>query len=775
MADDLLKGIASEFLTTETKAVNIIEFAEAKWGLNIKLTPVQKFILKCFYSIPLSEDVVIEVPNIVNDRILHKFNEYEFLNWLYQEGRCNTNVVTGKNFRELILPVGRRSGKCRSGDDLIPTSVGDITFQELLSRKNNNENIGIITYDPKTLKKTITSNFKAWSNGRKECFKLTTAHGYSEESTGNHPYFLKRNGKQEFVKLEDLKQGDEIALSQSIDLFGNESIGSCKAMFLGIETRDIIPNCILKAPKNEVALFINSVLDYNDSKTKLNVISKSFADGIQYLLLKFGFKSIISKTQHGWFLSFDENVKPNLKKIAFDYDYNEINETATTDVFWDKIESIISVGVKDTVDLCIEDTHLIGGVMVSHNSTMSSCIASYETYRLMKFEDPLRHYRIMEGATITIMNVAPAKEQSSAVFKMISGNAEVSPILKDRIVTKTATTMTLATDMDRIRYKGKGKIKTSLQCISGGCSANSLRGHAGIVVIMDEIAFFMDNGGRMSADEVYKALTPSTAQFSDGKIVLISSPYAKFGCFYDRYNQSFEEEDTTLMFNMYTALVNPSRIESSFLKASLKRDKSSFMSEFGAEFSDSVMAWIEDPTEFKKNIINPDLKIKSRGVRGVRYYCGIDIAHKNDACAIAIVHKEGDKIVLDYHDLWFSGSSDIWSKNESIYHEFDKYRELNLLRMADIVQEIKEVNRLFPIKKGIFDQSEGFGFHELLTAEGLGEVIEMKHFNDSLNHTIYDVLKTMVGDSLVEVYDNDTIITELISLEGEKRRKGNSC
>jgi hypothetical protein len=38
------------------QTVDIVSFAEAQWGLNIKLFPVQKFILKTFYGLPLDNN-----------------------------------------------------------------------------------------------------------------------------------------------------------------------------------------------------------------------------------------------------------------------------------------------------------------------------------------------------------------------------------------------------------------------------------------------------------------------------------------------------------------------------------------------------------------------------------------------------------------------------------------------------------------------------------------------------------------------------------------------
>jgi hypothetical protein len=45
----------------------------------------------------------------------------------------------------------------------------------------------------------------------------------------------------------------------------------------------------------------------------------------------------------------------------------------------------------------------------------------------------------------------------------------------------------------------------------------------------------------------------------------------------------------------------------------------------------------------------------------------IDLAYKNDATAIAIVHKEKDIYIVDYVNAFFPGSSDVWDIPNSIY------------------------------------------------------------------------------------------------------------
>lgn len=511
---DFIKEIGESFLSGDTEGVvDIMTFVEIPWGLNMKLRPVQGFILKVYYGLPLNDkERTIEVPDVINERILYRFTEVEFLEWLYDEGQCNTKDVEGKTFRELDLVAGRRGGK----------------------------------------------------------------------------------------------------------------------------------------------------------------------------------------------------------------------------------------------------------------STLSACISCYELYKLIKRGDPSNFYGFPPETDISIINVAPTDEQADVVFNMLLSMVKNCPFLRDRSINQTQTYFNLQTDADRL-FLGKRQ-RASVTARTGGCSSNSLRGRNAIVVVMDEFAHFIDNSGRFSGSEVYKALTPSTTTFErDGKIICISSPYAKYGAFWDRYNQSFQEPDTTLMFKMYSALMNPA-IDSSILRTERRRDKIGFVCEYGAEFSDSVVAWIEDEKAFRNCVTT---KTRSpRGQVGTPYFMGVDLGIKNDGTAVAIVHRDPKtkKIILDYATVWFSGSSDVWDIDGSIYKNCSKYEHNELLRVTDVVDEIAELHKWFPIQSGWFDQHDGYSLMELLHAKGLKQ-FRMEHVTDTMNNRVYQLTKMLYLDGLLDLYDHPVLVPEMLSLEAERKSK----
>jgi hypothetical protein len=120
--------------------VDIITFIEAPWGLDLRLYPVQRIILKAHYGLELDDnpkgfplDVPIPEthpdydPDLVDEDGFYKYRivvtdwrrqnpqyltEAEYLAFLYSEGRSNIEkVIPGKQRRDMVLSVGRRSGK----------------------------------------------------------------------------------------------------------------------------------------------------------------------------------------------------------------------------------------------------------------------------------------------------------------------------------------------------------------------------------------------------------------------------------------------------------------------------------------------------------------------------------------------------------------------------------------------------------------------------------------------------------------------------------------
>ena len=399
-------------------------------------------------------------------------------------------------------------------------------------------------------------------------------------------------------------------------------------------------------------------------------------------------------------------------------------------------------------------------------SILASIIANYETYRLVKMDDPQEYFGFPSGQEIAVTTVATTDEQATTLFDMIKARGVNCSFLKDRIANKTQTYFNLRTDND-VRKNSSPSIK--LLC--GGSSSASLRGKNNLIVIFDEAAFFAQ-GVKNSGEDIYNSLTPSIASFTrdgigQGKIILLSSPYAKSGLFYNKFQQSFTDDENMLMFKMYTAMVNPT-VDSAFLRSEYRKNKDSFLCEFGAQFSDTITSWIGQ-SSLRQCIINPNItENKKQGQRGISYFMGIDYGGKTDGTSVTIVHKQQQQIILDYSEVFFSGSSDVWDVSNSIYKDCSRqFSGYEIIPINGIADKIKHLCDKFYVVDGWFDQFNGYGLLQALKQRGLNQ-FRLQPMSNGLNTQIFQLSKMLINSGYIKLFNHPVLIPQMLTLQEEK-------
>jgi hypothetical protein len=143
---------------SETEVVDIITFIESDWGLGMKLFPVQRVILKAHYGIALDDNP--DNTFVVTDwkRENHvEHTEASYLRFLYEEGRCNIKeVIPGQERRNLILPIGRRSGKT-----MISACIAAYETYKLINKGNPQNYYGVAPSNPIRLVSVATGKEQA--------------------------------------------------------------------------------------------------------------------------------------------------------------------------------------------------------------------------------------------------------------------------------------------------------------------------------------------------------------------------------------------------------------------------------------------------------------------------------------------------------------------------------------------------------------------------------------------------------------------------------------
>ena len=430
----------------------------------------------------------------------------------------------------------------------------------------------------------------------------------------------------------------------------------------------------------------------------------------------------------------------------------------------------------------------------SGKSTLSAIIASYELYKLLRRRNPQGYYGIPVNSEIRVLCVANDKEQASIVYGDMSGYVDNVDYFKSAMTNQTQTFMRFQTDQDRKKYGKNGR--STIAATFKSSIAKGLRGRGIICYILDEIAFFVDDG-KSSADKVYRAINPSIAQFSpkdpknkhrptgpsDGRAIMISSPDARDGFFYRQYQTSLSggaASRNMLMIQAPTWEVNPT-LDKSYYEVEFNKDPRSFMTEHGSEFSDRVRGWIEDQKDLIE-CVNPGLKPIIRGSPRELFWAGVDFGIVNDGTAISLIHFVDGKLELAYHEVWYA-KKDWKESNPHLTNPLTDYARklgnISRLDMSEIAEWFRILTTRFYIEKGVFDQWAGPIFEQELHKRGLKQ-FEMRNFSVTDSSHAYHTTKMCMFGRQLSLYDypvpqqivtdstvmkHSPLITELLELQ----------
>ncbi len=429
----------------------------------------------------------------------------------------------------------------------------------------------------------------------------------------------------------------------------------------------------------------------------------------------------------------------------------------------------------------------------SGKSALSSLFASYELYKLLRRGHPQHYYGMPDGSEIRVLCVANDKEQAGIVYGDMQAHVEAVDYFKSAMANTTQTFMKFRTEHDKEKFGLGGKATISATFKSS--VAKGLRGRGVMCAILDEIAFFVDDG-QTSGEKVYKALMPALAQFSpkdpqnkhistgptEGRMILISSPDAKEGFFYRMYQMALSNDrgaSDMLMIQAPTWEVNPT-LDRSYYEKEYFKDPRTFMTEHGAQFSDRVRGWIEDSSDLN-SCINLESVPRLRGAPKEVHFAGVDVGLVNDGTAVALTRISEGKIELVYHEIWYAKKR--WADvNPHLKEPLTPYaktlQDVARLDMHEIALWLKALSQRFYISKGIFDQWSGIVFEQELHKNGLKQ-FEIRNFFASESSQMYQTFKMFMYANQLSLYDfpkpemingetfgrRSPLITELLELQ----------
>ncbi len=418
----------------------------------------------------------------------------------------------------------------------------------------------------------------------------------------------------------------------------------------------------------------------------------------------------------------------------------------------------------------------------SGKTTLSACIAAYETYKLISKGDPQAFYGLPQSNMIQLISVATDKDQAGLLYQEVSGHFRSCAFFGPYTANNTMSYARFQTPKDVERYGAYSddpSAKATIKVTFRSCVAKGLRGAGNIVVILDEVAHFTD-AGQSSADAVYNAVVPSTSAYSpkdpkdrrkpigqvEGRIILISSPLGRQGLFYKMFQIGMGggmAADNMLCIQAPTWEVNPTVPAHEFEKHYLK-DQAVFFTEYGGEFSDRTRGWIERGDDLTA-CVDKAARPQQRGLPRVSYFLGLDLGLVGDGTAVALGHLDPEgRIVVDLVDQIKAGEGKFYGKERL---DFD-----------DVADWILDLSKRFLIQEGMFDQWAGIPLEQALSKRGLGQM-KAHQMTKQFTSQMFQNFKDMMWDKKLVLYDfpvpaNEShcpYIAELLELQAEYHSK----
>lgn len=243
--------------------------------------------------------------------------------------------------------------------------------------------------------------------------------------------------------------------------------------------------------------------------------------------------------------------------------------------------------------------------------------------------------KLAKGERGVIIIASPTRSQSRIVKDYMRAVFDV-PLLQREVVAETKEGFELANG-NRIEILA-GDWKT-------------IRGFTVIAACIDEVCFFgLDAESKVKSDtELIRAIRPSLATVG-GRLIAISSPYAPRGWSYQQYQRNFGNNDgDTLVLNAPSRTMNTT-LPQKVVDQAMAEDPAAARAEYLGMFRDDVAQFL--PREVIEQLVVKNRKeLPPRNMVNYAAFCDLS-GGRNDDAALAIGHKEGDKVVLDLIRQW---------------------------------------------------------------------------------------------------------------------------
>lgn len=255
-------------------------------------------------------------------------------------------------------------------------------------------------------------------------------------------------------------------------------------------------------------------------------------------------------------------------------------------------------------------------------SQVAALIAVYEAL----FKD--HRAKLSPGEVATVMAIAADRKQARSVMRYVSGMVASNPMLARSKVSETT---------EAIEFDNRAVIEVHT------ASFRSVRGYTLGAVIADEIAFWFSEGANPDKD-IITALRPALATLG-GKLVALSSPYAKRGILWDTHKRHFGGDSTRVLVAQAPSLTMNPTLDPEVVAEAMREDPEAARAEYMAEFRGDISSFL-DIELIERATRSKPLELPPRA--GEQYFAFVDPNGGGaDEFTMSIAHREGELIVVD--------------------------------------------------------------------------------------------------------------------------------
>ncbi|MEK7128360.1 MAG: AAA family ATPase [Patescibacteria group bacterium] len=220
----------------------------------------------------------------------------------------------------VILTGAPGTGKCIVGDSIILTNKGFIDIKDIpkyfwVNPKNNVVKGAVLPTFDVTRCRTTDQEASHWYDlGEQETRKIYLRQGTELEGTREHPVVvMNKEGYLEFKKLEEIKEGDNVALKFSTDIYGvSREVSTDQSYIMGLLTGDgnlsHSSRVGFTSADGELVGAFKGYIRTNYPNTHLGLAS----DGITQLVTSWAVKKDLYAAGMSYLLSYDKVIPPSI-------------------------------------------------------------------------------------------------------------------------------------------------------------------------------------------------------------------------------------------------------------------------------------------------------------------------------------------------------------------------------------------------------------------------------------------------------------------------------